>query len=408
MSFSLRPLTTSSITSQTRSAPLPSLGLLWLSGLSLRATVLAVPPLIPLIHRDLHLSQSGVGVLTALPSLMFALAAVPGSVLVARFGPVRTLALGLFLTAAASALRGAHGVALLYGMTILMGAGIAIMHPALPRMVRDWMPDRVGFGTAVYSNGLLMGELFVVWLTAPFILPLLGGRWGLTLAAWAIPIFITSLLVATRAPRSRAPAESAPRIAWWPDWKDPLIWRLGFIFGCVNSMYFSINFFLPDYLYQTNRPGLVIKSLTALNFCQLPASLLLLALAGRLSRRRSPYVAAGLLLIAALLGIAFAPGQWVVAASGVFGFLTASLLILILALPPALAAHDDVHRLSAGMFTISYSCAVVIPILSGFLWDITKMPLSVFLMPGICALAIAALAYRLRVAATVGPVKKRT
>ena len=335
--------------------------------------------------------------LTALPSLMFALAAVPGSVLVARLGPVRTLALGLFLTAAASALRGVQGIALLYGATILMSAGIAVMHPALPRIVRDWMPDLVGFGTAVYSNGLLMGELFVVWLTGPFILPLLAGRWGLTLAVWAIPIFITCLLVAARAPRRGNPEEAAPRIAWWPDWKDPLLWRLGLILGGVNCIYFGINFFLPDYLYQTNRPGLVIKSLTALNFCQLPASLLLLALAGRLSRLRSSYVVSGLLLVAALLGIAFAPGQWVVAASGFLGFLTASLLILILALPPALAAHDDVHRLSAGMFTISYSCAVVIPVLSGFLWDITQMPVSVFLLPGICALAIAVIAFGLRV-----------
>lgn len=369
--------------------------------------MLAVPPLIPLIHRDFHLSQSGVGVLTALPSLMFALAAVPGSVLIAKLGPVRTLALALFLTAAASALRGAHGVALLYGTTILMSAGIAVMHPALPRIVRDWMPGLVGFGTAVYSNGLLMGELLAVWLTGPFILPLLAGRWGLTLATWAIPVFITSLLVAARAPRGRGSADAAPRVAWWPDWNDPLILRLGFILGGVNCIYFGINFFLPDYLYQTNRPGLVIESLTALNFCQLPASLLLLALAGRLSRLRSSYVVAGLLLIVALLGIAFAPGRWVVAASGFLGFLTASLLILILALPPALAAHNDVHRLSAGMFTISYSCAVVIPILSGFLWDATKMPVSVFLLPGICALAIAAIAFGLRVG-KVGPLKKRT
>jgi CP family cyanate transporter-like MFS transporter len=369
--------------------------------------VLAVPPLIPLIHRDFHLSQSGVGVLTALPSLMFALAAVPGSVLVARLGPVRTLALGLFLTAVASALRGAHGVALLYGMTILMSAGIAVMHPALPRIVRDWMPDLVGFGTAVYSNGLLMGELLVVWLTGPFILPLLTGRWGLTLAAWAIPVFITSLLIAIRAPRSRGSAETAPRLAWRPDWNDPLLWRLGFILGGVNCIYFGINFFLPDYLYQTNRPGLVIHALTALNFCQLPASLLLLPLAGRLSRLRSSYVVCGLLLIAALLGIAFAPGQWVVAASGFLGFLTASLLILILVLPPALAAHDDVHRLSAGMFTISYSCGVAIPILSGFFWDLTQTPVSVFLLPGICALAIAAIAFGLRVGKK-GPLKERT
>ena len=58
---------------------------------------------------------------------------------------------------------------------------------------------------------------------------------------------------------AEGPAESAPRVAWWPDWNDPLIWRLGFILGGVNCIYFGINFFLPDYLYQTNRPGLVIE-----------------------------------------------------------------------------------------------------------------------------------------------------
>lgn len=86
--------------------------------------MLAAPPLIPLIHRDLHLSQSGVGVLTALPSLMFALIAMPGSALIARIGPVRTLAAGLFLSAAAAAFRGAAGVALLYGATVVMAAGV--------------------------------------------------------------------------------------------------------------------------------------------------------------------------------------------------------------------------------------------------------------------------------------------
>ncbi len=328
---------------------------------------------------------------------MFALAAVPGSVLIARFGPVRTLALGLFLTAVASALRGAHGVALLYGATILMGAGISVMQPALPGIVRDWMPEQVGFGTAVYSNGLLSGQFLVVWLTGLLVMPLMAGRWGLALAAWAIPVFITSLLVTTRASRSRVVAEAGPRVAWWPDWKDPLVWRLGFILGGVNATYFATNFFLPDYLHYTNRPELIVKSLTALNFCTLLSSVLLLALTGRLSRLRGSYVVCGLLQAAAVLGVAFAPGQWVVAASGLVGFLTASLLILILALPPALAAHDDMHRLSAGMFTISYSCAVVVPILSGLLWDVTQMPVSVFLLPGMSGLAMAAIALGLRV-----------
>lgn len=123
---------------------LTALVLLWLSGVGLRITVLAVPPVIPLIHRELRLSQAGVGVLTALPSLLFAAAAVPGSLFISRFGPVQTLVTGLILTAIASALRGAAPDALLlYGTTFLMGVGISIMQPALPRIVRDWLPDRI-------------------------------------------------------------------------------------------------------------------------------------------------------------------------------------------------------------------------------------------------------------------------
>jgi len=57
---------------------LTSLGLLWLSGAALRMTVLAVPPLLPLIHGDIDLSETEIGTLAGLPSLLFAAAAVPG------------------------------------------------------------------------------------------------------------------------------------------------------------------------------------------------------------------------------------------------------------------------------------------------------------------------------------------
>jgi CP family cyanate transporter-like MFS transporter len=188
-----------------------------------------------------------------------------------------------------------------------------------------------------------------------------------------------------------SPGPAAP-LAWWPDWKSPLIWRLGFILGCVNSLYFGTNFFLPDYLHHTQRSGLIDKCLTALNLCQLPASLLLLALAGRLTRRKESYIVFAALLWMSLAGIVFAPGRWVILSSGLFGFTISSLLILILALPPLLSAPHDVHRVSAGMFTISYSCAVVIPILSGFLWDLTRIPMSVFLPIGLCPLVMIVLA----------------
>ncbi len=135
-------------------------GLLWLSGACLRLTVLAVPPVIPLLHADLHLTETDVGWLSSLPPMLFAIAAVPGAVLIARFGIVPALVIGLLLNAFGSAARAAFAEpAMLYASTIAMAAGVSIMQPSLPPLVRAWFPQRIGFATAVYTTGLLIGEI---------------------------------------------------------------------------------------------------------------------------------------------------------------------------------------------------------------------------------------------------------
>lgn len=366
--------------------------LLWLAGAALRLTVLAVPPVLPLIHADLGLSEAAVGALGSLPSLVFAFAAVPGSLLIARLGARPTLVAGLLLTALAAAARGAAGdVPLLYLTTLLMSAGIAVMQPALPPLVRMWVPERIGFATAVYTNGLLVGETLAVALTIPLVLPLVAGSWRWSFAVWAIPVLATALLVAALAPRGDSGMARDGR-RWWPDWRDQLVWRLSFMLGGVNTIYFGTNTFLPDYLTSLGRAELIGSALTALNLCQLPASLLMLWAAQRLARRRWPFIALGALVLASVLGIVALPGGAIVWWSGVIGFANAAMLILMLALPPLLSAPDDVHRMSAAMFTISYPCAVAIPILAGMAWDATRHPDVAFAAIGLCAAAIIALA----------------
>src|SRR5215470_4607317 len=80
--------------------------LLWLAGTATRLTILAIPPVIPLIRDDLQMSEAQVGFLVSLPVLMFAIAAVPGSLLVARMGAWLTLTTGILVTALAGAARG--------------------------------------------------------------------------------------------------------------------------------------------------------------------------------------------------------------------------------------------------------------------------------------------------------------
>jgi len=355
------------------------LGLLWLGGFDLRVTLLAVPPVLPAIHRDLGLDETSVSVLTGLPTLLLAVAAVPGSLMIARLGARRALLAGLLAIGLGSALRGVGtSVEVLFAMTLVMGAGVAVSQPVFPTLVREWMPARVALATAVYSNGLLFGELVPASVTGPWLLPLLHGSWPLTFLAWSLPVFSAALLMVSLT--SHLPLDPTASRRWWPEFRRPQLWQVGVVVGLGSAAYFGANTFLPDFVHATGRAGLKDPALTALNSSQLLASFLCLAAPDRLVGRRWPFVMAGAMVTTAGAGIALTPGAWVVVWAGVIGFATALALVLTLALPPLLAAPEDVPRFSAGVFLISYSTAFLGPVAGGAAWDSSHAPAAPFVV----------------------------
>lgn len=345
--------------------------LLWACGASLRLTVLAVPPVISIIQQELHLSGTEVGLLSGMPVILFAIAATPGSTLIARFGVRNTLLSGLVIAAIGAALRAvSSNASQLYLMTIIMSAGIAIMQPAMAAAVREWIPDRPTFGTAVYSNGMITGEIIPVATMLPFVLPHLGS-WRPALGIWSIPLIGTAILVAilSRRPGNNGAIVKQP-VRWLPEWNSWLNWRIGLILGSVTSSYFCVNGFLPAYLNENGRPELVSAALTALNLSQLPTSFLLLLVADKLQGRRWPYLLFGFSFILAVIGIMNSASYWTVLWAGLVGFTCGAALVLGLALAPLLCRNpDDVARTSAAAFAISYGFAMLISFVSGAAWD---------------------------------------
>src|SRR5213080_4679131 len=360
--------------------------LLWLAGVSLRLSILAVPPVIALIQSDQRLSGTEVGLLSGLPTILFAMAALPGSLLIARLGALPTLVTGFVIAGIASALRA----------TIIMSVGIAISQPALPPLVRQWLPQRVSLGTALFTNGVLVGETLPVMLTIPLVLPLVGASWRWALAMWGVPLVLIALLTLALAPAREQAASAAPASGWWPDWRNPLTWQIGVLFGSVNGVYFCSNAFLPGYLTDAGRPDLISAALTALNFGQLPASFLLLATADRFVRRAWPFMVCGSLMLLCLGGIVLTASLWTVACAGVLGFVGAAVFPLALTLPPLLSAPAAVARVSAAVFTVSYSQALLVSVLSGAAWDLGASPRFAFLPMAISALPLLFLAPLIR------------
>ncbi len=369
-----------------RSFVIPA-GLLWLVGNALRLPILAVPPVIPVLRRDFGLSGTEIGILTGLPVILFAAAALAGSRLIARLGAVAAVIAGLLLTAIGSALRGAASDAMtLFAVTALMSVGVAVTQPALPVLVARWLPRHIGLGTGIYTNGLLVGEILPVALF-PLLLPLFGGSWRATFVLWAVPVIAIALLVAATAPRESA--AGAPMAArWWPGWTARDIFRLGIIFASSSALYFGTNAFLPGYLSESGRSDLISPALTALNLGQLPASVLLIAFAHRLERRIWPFVLAGAISLFSVVAIAATAGTVTVAAAAMLGFAGGGAFALGLTLPPLLCEPHEVAPVSAAMFTISYTAAVAVSLVSGAAWDLTGTARSAFLPIALAALPL--------------------
>jgi CP family cyanate transporter-like MFS transporter len=359
-----------------------ALGLLWLAGNALRLPILAVPPVINAVQGDLRMSGTEIGVLAGLPVVLFAVAALPGALLIARIGAMPALLVGLLVAALGSGLRAfVDSVSILFAATIVMGAGIAVMQPALPALVRQWTPRHIGLATAVFTNGLIVGEIIPVALMLPVVMPMTGGSWRWSLAVWSVPLVAIAILILLLRPTPAAVPGAPPpeRPRWWPDWTHPLVWRPGLMLGSANGAYFGANTFLPGYLHGVGRPDLIGDAITALNLGQLPASLVLLALASRFERRAWPFVALGLGGLLCVAGIVMTASGWTVAFAGALGFCAAGVLALSLTLPPLLRPPEDVAPTSAAMFTSGYATAMAASVLGGLTWDLFGAPAFAFL-----------------------------
>lgn len=348
--------------------------LVWLCGASLRVTMLAIAPILPLLVSDFDMSAGQVGLLSVLPLAMFSLMALPGSALIGRFGPGRAIGFGLSLVLAGTVWRGlAGGVLTLYGSAALMGVGIAVMQPAMPVAVGAWMPGREAFGTALYANGLIVWELLAVGLTSTWVLPLVGGSWRIASSAWACPVAMALILLMSvkRSPVgviAMAPKRTAV------DWSDPALWTLGVLMAGVSSAYFLSNAFMPLYLTEVGSPTLVTPTLIAFNAAQLLASLLLLGTVGRLAGRALPMVlCAGFALLSAV-AFGWLPVYTAVPSAFVAGFVCGGGMVLVLALPPLVVSAGKVRQFAAGMFAVGYGVSFLVGSFGGRLHDWWPVP----------------------------------
>jgi CP family cyanate transporter-like MFS transporter len=352
--------------SKTPSTPVVML-LLWLTGLYLRLTVLVAPPLAPRIAEDLGLGQAATGALTTLPILMLAVAGLAASWLISRIGARRTLITALILVVVSSSARGLAGAPTLFVATAVMGAAIAGIQPALPTLLTEWWPSRIAMGTAIYMNGMLIGEVIGSTLTLPVMLPLAGGDWRLTLLFWSLPALIPALSIRLLSRPSRAFEQDTGH--WLPDWRRPLVWRLGVLLGASGSVFFGVNAYMGTVLEGRGEAELLALALSVFNTTQIAASLIMFTVGRRWIGRSRPLQ---LLMVTSLIGLSgflFLSGWPALLALLPTGLSVGLLLILLVALPPLYTRGNATAALAAGMFAVGAITNFFVPLLGGLAGD---------------------------------------
>jgi len=189
---------------------------------------------------------------------------------------------------------------------------------------------------------------------------------------------------------------------WWPSWREGQTVRIGLVMGMASAVYFGTNAYIPDFLDQTGRHQLISPTLAIFNGAQLLTAPVV-AVWDRLLTGRVGFIGSAAMMVAAQIGIVVTPGAGVLLWALVLGFAAALAFIVVLTMPPRIAAPGDVHRMSAGVFTFQYAIAFVVPLFSGALWDATGRAVLAFVPGIIAAVVMGWLALSLRIPPAVQP-----
>jgi CP family cyanate transporter-like MFS transporter len=370
---------------------LPVAVLLWLAGVYLRIPVLVAPPLAPFISDELALTQALTGALTTLPILMLAIGSMPGSLAIARIGPRNTLALAMMIMVIGSAGRGLMPDTLtLMIASAVMGIGVSMMQPSLPALLPRWLePHHLALGSAIYMNGMLMGEFIGAGITLPVLMPLLDNSWRATLVAWSLPALLVA--AALFLPK-RDRAKPVRKVAWLPDWHNPLTLRIGLLLGLSGSLFFGLNAYMGNLLQHQGQFDKLPDALFWYNLAQVFASLIMLKMARYWVGRRGVIATLASISLLGAIGAVMLTGWWSIVSATLMSLVAGMLLILLVAIPPLVVSAAETGRLSAGTFLVGYTVAFCVPMLGGVVADWTgdaRHALMLMILYGLLVLPLA-------------------
>ena len=360
-----------------------------LIGFQFRSIVLGVPPALPDIRSALHLSFSATGALTAIPVLGLGAAAIPGAILVNRFGARRVVGMATLGLGLAAILRMAPPLPYsLFAWTAVLATFVAIAQPAMSVMVRTWFPDRIQQASTVYAMSLALGGLTAASLTV-YLLPVVG--WRGTFAVWGLPAIIAAGLWLRLGPGRSSPHEAQPhdlgRLL-----RSREVWHVAALFGGQSLVFYGGVAWIP-FLLRGTSAGYLALVLLLFQAVSVPLTVIASTSDRPWATSRWWYVMGGVLMMIGTVGFTLGLVNLAWLWAPITGLGNSMVFLGALSLPAILARHrNEVAAYTAITLTAGYALAFVGPLAGGLILDLTGVFTSPFWIYFVAAVLTTALA----------------
>lgn len=352
--------------------------------------IVGVPPVLPELRGDVHLSFSATGALTAIPVLGLGLAAIPGALLVNRFGARRIVGVAVASAGLAAILRITPPIPYsLFTWTALLALSIAVAQPAVSVLIRTWFPEAIQGASTFYAMSLGLGGL--AGASASVYLLAFGG-WRGTFLIWGSIALMAALAWALLAP-GRGDQHQPEPSGFGRLVRDRAVWHVALLFGSQSLVYYGAGTWIPFLLHGYGH-GYLALVLLLFQVVSPPLSIFLIYLRGNWARSRRFYAAGGALIVvgsgALMLGLTDAAWLW----APLMGAGIGMIFVGATALPALYASRPgDVAAYSALVLTAGYAFSFIGPLLGGILLDHTGIltsPFWVITASGVLALGLGA------------------
>ena len=214
----------------------------------MRAGLVIIGPLIPILKVALNLSNTQLSILTGIPMACYSISSLLMPHIAKLGSSNRIIKFALVSLAIGFIGRASFGVWALYAFTVLIGISIAILNYELPVWVKSHGGQKSGLITGIYTTLMGLSSGLAVAITIP-LAEMNSLSWRMAMAPWILIAIVSAIYWVTRM-KEDVIEEKPKQLNFWKTkaFRDPVAWALVLFFGFESLTFYATATWFPTLL----------------------------------------------------------------------------------------------------------------------------------------------------------------